>query len=327
MRVIEITVPGGPDVLKVAERSCPEPQQGEVLIEVHAAGVNRPDCAQRQGGYPPPPGASDIPGLEVAGKVVALGDGVQSLRVGDYVCALVSGGGYAEFVSAPAGQCLPIPYDFDMIQAAALPETFFTVWTNLFDSGRLQKGESVLIHGGAGGIGTTAIQMAHQMGCRVFTTVGKSESAAVCTELGADRVILYKEEDFVAVVKSLTDGRGVDVILDMIGGDYFARNIEALAPLGRQVQIATMQGAKVELDLRRIMAKRLIVTGSTLRPRSVAEKSRIAEQLQEKIWPLLNKGLMRPVIYKTLSLEQAAQAHALMEASQHTGKIVLQVKQ
>lgn len=323
MRVIEITQPGGPEVLKVRERPKPEPAATEVLIEIHASGVNRPDCAQRQGSYPPPPGASDIPGLEVAGKVIAVGAEVTRWKVGDMVCALVTGGGYAEYVVAPEGQCLPIPEGMSVTEAAALPETFFTVWTNLFESGRLQKGETVLIHGGAGGIGTTAIQMAASLGGRVFTTVGKKESVQTCLDLGAERVILYKEEDFVSVVKTLTADKGVDVILDMVGGDYFARNIEALAMQGRLVQIATLQGAKVELDLRKVMFKRLTLTGSTLRARPVAEKSRIGDALLKNIWPLLNKNQMRPVIYKVLKLEQAAEAHAMMEASQHTGKIVL----
>lgn len=326
MRVIEITQPGGPEVLKISERPKPEPSTGEVLIEIHASGVNRPDCAQRQGTYPPPPGASDIPGLEVAGEVIAVGAGVTRWQVGDRVCALVTGGGYAEYVSAPEGQCLPIPDGMSVVEAAALPETFFTVWTNLFESGRLQKGESVLIHGGAGGIGTTAIQMASALGVRVFTTVGKKESVQICQQLGAEKVIQYKEEDFVSVVKSLTEDKGVDVILDMIGGDYFARNLEALAVQGRLVQIATMQGANVNLDLRKLMFKRLTLTGSTLRARPVKEKQRIADALKENVWPLLNAGKLRPVIFKAVNLSEAAEAHALMESSQHTGKIVLTVR-
>jgi NADPH2:quinone reductase len=326
MKAIEISRPGGPEVLVATERPVPKPKDGEVLIRVNAAGVNRPDCAQRQGTYPPPPGASDILGLEVSGEVVEVGPGVTLWQKGDPVCALLSGGGYAEFVAAPEGQCLPIPYDLDFIHAAALPETFFTVWTNVFESGRLQKGESILVHGGSGGIGTTAIQMAHVLGSRVFTTVGKKEAVAPCKDLGAERVILYKEEDFVAAVKEATGNVGVDVILDMVGGDYFARNIEALAPLGRLVQIATIQGANVSFDLRKMMFKRLTLTGSTLRARSVAEKTRIAQELQKHIWPHLNKGRMKPVIYKTFSLDEARQAHELMESSAHTGKIVLTVR-
>ncbi|MEK2643948.1 NAD(P)H-quinone oxidoreductase [Bdellovibrio sp. BCCA] len=326
MRVIDMKNPGDPEVLYVRERPRPEPAAHDVLIEVHAAGINRPDCAQRQGTYPPPPGASDILGLEVAGIVVTCGSQVSRWKVGDRVCALISGGGYAEYVAAPEGQCLPIPKDFDMIHAAALPETFFTVWTNVFESGRLQKGESILVHGGSGGIGTTAIQMAHTLGAKVFTTVGKKESVAPCKALGADRVILYKEEDFVTAIKETTQGRGVDVILDMVGGDYFIRNIEALAPLGRLVQIATIKGTHVELDLRKMMFKRLTLTGSTLRARSVEEKTRIAQALEKNIWPLLNQGHMKPVIYKTFPLEQAREAHELMESSAHTGKIVLVVK-
>ncbi|MBO9666826.1 MAG: NAD(P)H-quinone oxidoreductase [Bdellovibrio sp.] len=326
MKAIEISHPGGPEVLVVKERSVPKLKDGEVLIKVKAAGVNRPDCAQRQGTYPPPPGAPDILGLEVAGEIVEVGPGVTHWQKGEPVCALVSGGGYAEYVAAPEGQCLPIPYDLDFEHAAALPETFFTVWTNVFESGRLQKGESILVHGGSGGIGTTAIQMAHVLGSRVFTTVGKKEAVAACKDLGAERVILYKDEDFVAAVKEVTGNVGVDVILDMVGGDYFGRNIEALAPMGRLVQIATIQGANVSFDLRKMMAKRLTLTGSTLRARSVAEKTRIAQELHKHIWPHLNKGRMKPVIYKTFALEQAREAHELMESSAHTGKIVLTVR-
>nr|BFD61592.1 NAD(P)H-quinone oxidoreductase [Bdellovibrio sp. HM001] len=326
MRVIEIKTPGGPEVLQVAERARPEPGTGEVLIEVHAAGINRPDCAQRQGTYPPPPGASDIPGLEVAGRIVAVGKDVTRWKLYDEVCALVTGGGYAEYVCAPEGQCLPIPAGMSMVEAAAVPETFFTVWTNVFESGALKKGESILIHGGAGGIGTTAIQMSSAMGARVFTTVGKRDSVEICRNLGADRVIIYKEEDFVSAVKKETQDRGVDVILDMVGGDYFARNLEALAMQGRLVQIATLQGSKVELDLRKMMFKRLTLTGSTLRARPVVEKARIAQALEENIWPMLNQGQMKPVIFKILPLDRASEAHVLMESSQHTGKIVLQVR-
>ncbi|MBI3804718.1 MAG: NAD(P)H-quinone oxidoreductase [Nitrospirae bacterium] len=326
MKVIELERFGGPEVLRVGERPRPAPGEKEVLIEVHAAGINRPDCLQRQGAYPPPPGASDLLGLEVSGVVVARGAKVTRWKEGDRVCALLSGGGYAESVAAPEGQCLPIPSGFDFIQAAVLPEAVFTVWTNLFDSGRLQKGEAILIQGGSGGIGTTAIQMAHLFGARVFTTVGKRESVAVCERLGAERVILYKEEDFVSVVKQLTEERGVDVILDIVGGPYFLRNLEALAMKGRLVQIATLQGAAVTLDLRKIMLKRLVVTGSTLRPRSVEEKSALAAALEREVWPLLDRGKMKPVIYRTFPLEKAGEAHALMESGEQIGKIVLVVK-
>lgn len=326
MRAIEVERPGGPEVLEVKERPRPVPGTDEVLIEVYAAGINRPDCAQRQGSYPPPAGASDILGLEVAGKIVVCGSEVRRWKKGDSVCALISGGGYAEYVTAPAGQCLPIPHDFDMVHAAAIPETFFTVWTNLFESGRLKKGESVLIHGGSGGIGTAAIQLAHAFGAKVFTTVGKRESLEMCKKLGADRAILYKEEDFVNVIKTETRDHGVDVILDMVGGDYFARNIECLAPLGRLVQIATLHGTSAQLDLRKMMAKRLTLTGSTLRSRSVEEKTRLAGELEKHVWPLLNQGKIKPVISKIFPIENVRDAHEFMESSAHTGKIILAVK-
>ncbi|MDC4227564.1 MAG: NAD(P)H-quinone oxidoreductase [Candidatus Manganitrophus sp.] len=326
MKVIEMEQFGGPEVLKGGERPRPVPGAGDVLIEVHAAGVNRPDCYQRQGHYPPPPGASDLLGLEVSGIVAARGPEVSRWKEGDRLCALLSGGGYAEYVAAPEGQCLPIPAGFDFVQAAALPETFFTVWTNLIDGGRLKSGETVLIHGGSGGIGTTAIQMAHLLGARVFTTVGKPESVALCERLGAERVILYKEEEFVAIVKALTQEKGVDLILDMVGGAYFPRNLEALAMKGRLVQIATVQGAKVELDLRKMMFKRLVLTGSTLRGRSVEEKTALARALEKEIWPWLEGGRIKPVIYKTFPLEKAGEAHALMESGRHIGKIVLTVE-
>lgn len=325
MKYVAMNGVGGPEVLSVQETAIPQVSAREVLIKVHAAGVNRPDCAQRQGTYPPPPGASPILGLEVAGEIIECGSDVARWKKGDKVCALVPGGGYAEFALAPEGHCLPVPLGFDMVHAAALPETFFTVWTNVFESGRLQSGESILIHGGAGGIGTTAIQLAHARGAKVFTTVGKEEAKDACLKMGADRVILYKSEDFVQVIKDETAGAGVNVILDMIGGEYFPRNVEALAAQGRLVQIATMQGAHVSLDLRKMMQKRLTFTGSTLRPRSVAEKNKIAKGLEENIWPLLNSGAVKPVIYKELPLEQAREAHALMESSAHTGKIVLKV--
>lgn len=326
MRAVEVERPGGPEVLELKERTRPVPATDEVLIEIYAAGINRPDCAQRQGTYPPPVGASDILGLEVAGKIVVCGSEVRRWKKGDSVCALITGGGYAEYATAPAGQCLPIPNNFDMVEAAALPETFFTVWTNLFESGQLKKGESVLIHGGSGGIGTTAIQLAHTFGAKVFTTVGKKESVDLCKTLGADRVILYKEEDFVSAIKKETSDQGVDVILDMVGGDYFIRNIECLAPLGRLVQIATLRGTTAQLDLRKMMSKRLTLTGSTLRSRSIEEKTRIAGELEKHVWPSLNEGIIKPAIAKIFPIEKVRDAHEFMESSAHTGKIVLKVK-
>lgn len=326
MKVIEIEKFGGPEVLRVGERPRPVPGEGEVLIEVYAAGVNRPDVYQRQGHYPPPPGASEILGLEVAGKVIERGPGAVRWKEEDAVCALLSGGGYAEYVAAPEGQCLPIPSGFDFVQAAALPEAFFTVWTNLFESGRLQQGESVLIHGGSGGIGTTSIQMARRFGATVFTTVGKEEAVPACEALGAARAILYKKEDFVSVIKEATAGKGVDVILDMIGGPYFARNLEALATKGRLVQIATIQGGKVEVDLRGVMMKRWVITGSMLRSRSVEEKTALAGALEKAVWPMLDRGEIVPVIDQTFPLERAREAHARMEAGRHLGKIVLTVR-
>ncbi|TWB21182.1 putative PIG3 family NAD(P)H quinone oxidoreductase [Nitrospirillum amazonense] len=325
MRAIAITQPGGPEVLKPIERPTPQPGPGQILIRVAAAGVNRPDCLQRAGSYPPPPGASDLPGLEVAGTVAALGEGVTGWTVGDAVCALVNGGGYADHAVAPAGQCLPVPEGFSMVEAAALPETFFTVWTNVFDRGRLAAGESFLVHGGTSGIGTTAIQLAKAFGARVFATAGGPDKAKACEDIGADRGIDYKAEDFVAVVKEATGGRGVDVILDMVGGDYVPRNIDALADQGRHVTIAFLRGAKVTLNIAPVMTKRLVLTGSTLRPRSAEEKAAIAASLAEKVWPLLARGEVRPVIFKTFPLEEAAAAHALMESSSHVGKIVLTV--
>ncbi|HRY16172.1 MAG TPA: NAD(P)H-quinone oxidoreductase, partial [Candidatus Competibacteraceae bacterium] len=286
---------------------------------------NRPDCLQRQGSYPPPPGASDIPGLEVAGTVVAVGEGVDHWAVGDQVCALLTGGGYAEYCVAPAPQCLPVPAGLNLQQAAALPETFFTVWSNIFDRGRLQPGETLLVHGGASGIGTTAIQLAKALGSRVLTTVGSPDKVQPCLDLGAERVIHYREEDFVQVVKSITNGRGVDVILDMVGGDYVQRNLSALAVEGRLVFIAFLRGAKVELNLAPVMMKRLTVTGSTLRARPVADKAPIAQALRETVWPLLATGMVKPIIDQTFPLTEAAAAHTLMESNRHIGKILLQV--
>jgi len=325
MTAIEIARVGGPEVLTPARRPMPQPQAGEILIKVAAAGVNRPDILQRTGGYAPPPGASDIPGLEVAGTVAALGTGVSGWKLGDAVCALVAGGGYAEYCAAPAPQCLRVPKGLDLIQAAGLPETFFTVWTNVFDRGRLKAGESFLVHGGSSGIGTTAIQLAHAFGARVFTTAGSAEKCAACRALGADLAIDYRTEDFVAAIGGATEGRGVDVILDMVGGEYVKRNLKILAVEGRLVQIAFLQGSTVELNLAQLMVKRQTLTGSTLRPRSVAEKGAIADSLKEKVWPLLDSGRIKPLVHATFPLADAAGAHRLMETSAHIGKIVLKV--
>ena len=325
MKAIEIVEPGGPEMLRPCTRPVPEPGEGEVLVRVAAAGVNFPDVAQRRGNYPPPPGASDLPGLELSGEVVALGPGVSGPAPGESVCALVSGGGYAEYCAVPVPQCLPVPDGLDMVQAAALPETFFTVWTNLFDGGRLRAGETVLIHGGSGGIGTTAIQIARAFGARVFATARTAEKCAFCEELGAERAINYSDEDFVAVVRELTEKRGVELILDMVGGDYLARNVRALAVEGRLVQIAVREGAEATIPLGLLMVKRLVLTGSTLRPRTVAQKGAIADALRERVWPLLAEGSVRPVIHTTFALDEAARAHALMESSAHIGKIVLTV--
>jgi NADPH:quinone reductase len=294
-----------------------------VLIEVAAAGVNRPDVSQRQGKYPPPPGASDIPGLEIAGTIVQTAGEVGEWRAGDRVCALVSGGGYAEYCAAPAPQCLPVPRGFSDVEAAAIPETFFTVWTNVFERGRLTEGESFLVQGGSSGIGTTAIQLAHARGARVFATAGSAEKCAACERLGAERAINYHEEDFVAVVREATSGRGVDVILDMVGGEYVPRHIELLAANGRLVQIATLGGAKAQIFLPAIMQRRLTITGSTLRARSVVEKGAIAAALRASVWPLLDAGRVRPVVFRTFALNDAAEAHQLMESGAHIGKIVL----
>ena len=325
MTAIEITEPGGPEKLAPTRRPVPQPASGEVLIQVAAAGVNRPDCLQRQGSYPPPAGASDLPGLEVAGTVAALGDGVTEWKIGDEICALLTGGGYAEYCTAPAPQCLPVPAGLTLQQAAALPETFFTVWSNVYDRARLQAGESLLVHGGTSGIGTTAIQLAKALGSRVFTTVGGSEKVQPCLDLGAERVINYREQDFVQVIKEVTNNKGVDVILDMVGGDYVQRNLSALAVEGRLVFIAFLRGAKVELNLAPVMMKRLTITGSTLRARPVAHKAPIAQALRETVWPLLASGAIRPIIDRVFPLTEAATAHALMESNRHVGKLLLQV--
>ena len=324
MICIEIQSPGGPEVLQPTTREDPIAGAGEVLVRVEAAGVNRPDVLQRRGRYPVPPGASDIPGLEVAGSIAAIGHGVEGWRVGDRVCALVAGGGYATLCVAPAPQCLPIPSGLDVVSAGALPETFFTVWTNVFDRGQLRAGETALFHGGSSGIGTTAIQLAVARGARVFATAGSEEKCRACEALGAERAINYKRDDFVEAIQTLTNGRGVDLILDMVGGEYLARNISSLAPGGRLVEIGFMGGAgPATLDLGEVMRRKLTITGSTLRPRSVEEKGAIAADLKREVWPLLEKGLVKPVVFRTFPLADAAAAHRLMESSEHVGKIVL----
>ncbi|MES2321571.1 MAG: NAD(P)H-quinone oxidoreductase [Pseudomonadota bacterium] len=325
MRAIEITQFGAPDVLQLGERPLPELKTGEVLIKVHAAGVNRPDVLQRMGHYPVPAGASDLPGLEVAGEIVDGDLAGSPFKKGDMVCALVQGGGYAEYCAAPVQQCLPMPSGLTPLEAASLPETFFTVWSNVFDRSRLSGSETLLVQGGSSGIGVTAIQMATALGHRVFATAGSDDKCRACVELGAERAINYKTEDFVAVVKTLTDGKGVDVILDMVAGEYVAREIGCLADDGRIALIALLGGAKATVDLGQVLRRRLSISGSTLRPRPVAFKAAIAWRLQEKVWPLIEAGKIKPVIYKVFPLEQAAQAHALMETSTHVGKIMLQV--
>lgn len=323
MICVEIGTPGGPEVLRAVERPDPKPRVGEVLIQVAAAGVNRPDVMQRRGSYPPPPGVSDIPGLEVAGTIAALGEGVRGWSVGDRVCALVAGGGYATLCVAPAPQCLPVPTPLDFVAAAAVPETFFTVWTNVFDRGRLKSGETALFHGGTSGIGTTAIQLAVARGSRVFATAGSDDKCRACEALGAERAINYRSEDFVTAIKDATDGRGVDLVLDIIGGEYFPRNVTVLAVDGRLVQIGVQGGASAPLDLIQVLRRRLTITGSTLRPRSVEEKGEIAAALHTEVWPLLEQGRVKPIIYRTFPLAEAADAHRLLESSEHIGKIVL----
>ena len=323
MTVIEIQRPGQPEVLRPAERPDPVPGAGEVLIKVEAAGINRPDVMQRRGRYPPPPGASDIPGLEVAGTIAALGSGVAGWREGDRVCALLAGGGYATLAVAPALQCLPVPASLNFTEAAAVPETFFTVWTNVFERGRLKSGETALFHGGSSGIGTTAIQLATARGARVFATAGSDDKCRACEKLGAERCINYRHDDFAEEIAKLTDGRGVDVILDIVGGEYVARNLASLATDGRLVQIGLMSGEAAPVDFRRILGRRLTITGSTLRPRTPLEKGAIAAALREEVWPLLDSGRVKPVIYRTFPLRDAAAAHRLMESSEHIGKIVL----
>lgn len=324
MTCVEISQPGGPEVLKTTTRPCPRPGPGQVVIKVAAAGINRPDVLQRQGAYPAPPGASDLPGLEVSGVVAALGEGVTAPALGAAVCALAAGGGYAEYVAVDARHCLPVPEGFDMVQAASLPETFFTVWHNVFERGALKAGETLLVHGGAGGIGTTAIQLAKALGARVFATAGGAVKAQACRDLGADRAIDYTAEDFVEVVKAETK-KGVDVILDMVGGEYIPRNIKALAADGRLVSIAFLKGSVAEVNFMPVMLKRLTLTGSTLRPQSDDAKARMAASLRERVWPLISGGSIRPVVHATFPLADAAEAHRLMEANTHVGKIVLVV--
>jgi len=326
MRAVEITSFGGPEVLRLGERPVPQPGAGEVLIRVLASGINRPDVLQRLGHYAPPPGTSDLPGLEVAG-VVESGDAAAmaeaGIRVGDRVCALVAGGGYAEWCVAPVAQCLPVPAGLSDIEAASLPETFFTVWSNVFDRGRLQTGESLLVQGGTSGIGVTAIQLARAFGATVIATAGSDEKCAACLSLGAHHAINYKSQDFVVEVKRITDGKGVDVVLDMVAGDYVAREVECVAEDGRIVIIAVQGGIKSEFNAGLVLRRRLTITGSTLRPRSVAFKGAIARALRERVWPLLEAGQVRPVIHSTFAASDAAKAHSLMESNQHIGKIVL----
>jgi NADPH2:quinone reductase len=325
MTVIAIDHHGGPEVLVQAERPVPQPAAGEVLIQVAAAGVNRADTGQRAGTYPPPPGASDLPGLEVSGVIVALGDGVEHWHVGDAVCALTSGGGYAQYVTTPAGQCMPLPASLSWIDGAGLPETCFTVWTNVFDRARLVAGETLLVHGGSSGIGTTAIPLARAFGARVFTTAGSAQKCAACETLGAARAINYRDEDFVAVVNQLTDGKGVDVILDMVGGSYLSRNIASLALDGRLVMIALPGGTHAQVDLSRIVFRRLTVTGSGLRALSVEAKAQIAAALRDNVWPLIDSGAFRPIIDASFPMARAGDAHRAMEDGKHIGKIILEV--
>jgi NADPH2:quinone reductase len=326
MQVVEISRPGGPEVLKVATRPLAQPKPGEVLIRVASAGVNRPDCLQRAGTYAPPPGASDLPGLEVAGTIAKLGEGVTQWKEGDQVCALTPGGGYAQFCITAAGHCLPIPKGWSLIEGASLPETFFTVWINVFERARLAPGETLLVQGGSSGIGVAAIQLARALGHRVFVTAGNAEKCAACEALGAERAINYRSEDFVEVVKQLTGGKGADVILDMVGGDYVPRELKCLATDGRLSLIAFLGGSKTMLDMSEILMRRLTITGSTLRPRTVEFKSGVAQALRETVWPLIDSGKIRSVIYKVFPLAAADQAHALIESGVHVGKIMLDVQ-
>jgi putative PIG3 family NAD(P)H quinone oxidoreductase len=325
MTAVAISEPGGPMVLKPERRDVPQPGPGEIVVRVHAAGVNRPDVLQRRGVYPPPPGASDLPGLEVAGEVAALGDSESRWRVGDQVCALTPGGGYAEYVRVPAGHVLPVPAGFTYTEAAALPETFFTVWHNVFERGGLKEGESFLVHGGSSGIGTAAIQLASAFGARVIATAGSKEKCDACLKLGAERAVNYREEDFVAIAKDATGGKGVNVILDMVGGDYVSRNYDAASMDGRIVQIATLGGAMANADISKLMVKRLVHTGSALRPRTVAFKNALAAALEAQVWPLLATRRVAPVMDMIFPLREAWRAHERMEEGDHIGKIVLDV--
>ena len=326
MRYVAACEPGPPEVLAVAETQVPAPKRGDVLICVAYAGVNRPDCLQRAGGYPPPPDASPVIGLEVAGTIVALGEDADAWRVGDLVCALTPGGGYAEYCTAPAAHCLPLPRGISLLEAASLPENYFTVWHNVFERGRLQQSESLLVHGGSSGIGLCAIQLAKAFGATVITTVGSADKAAYCRDIGADHAINYREQDFAAGVAGITAKRGVDVVLDMVGGDYIEKNLKCLALEGRLVIIAFMHGSRAEVDWRFIMLRRLTVTGSTMRASPRERKAAIARALRERVWPLFEAGRLKPVIYRVFPLQEAAAAHALMESSQHIGKIMLAVR-
>jgi NADPH2:quinone reductase len=323
MTAIAIPTPGGPEALVPEQRPVPKPADGEMLVKVAAAGVNRPDVFQRLGHYPPPKGVTDIPGLEIAGEIVALGTGIKRWKIGDKVTALVAGGGYAQYCVVPEPQALPVPNGFSMVEAAAMPETFFTVWHNVFERGKLASGETILVHGGSSGIGTVAIMLAKAFGARIFATAGSAEKCDACKKLGAEIAINYKTEDFVAVAKSATGNAGVDVILDMVGGDYIDRNYQTAAVEGRIIQIAFLGAAKATVDFRQMLTKRLTHTGSGLRPRPVADKGKMARAMEEKVWPLLNAGKVKPVIDSTFPLAEAAKAHARMESSQHIGKIVL----
>lgn len=326
MKCVEISEPGGPEVLKVAEREIPALGNGEVLVKVFAAGVNRPDVIQRKGLYPPPPGASDLPGLEISGEIVAVSDSVEGLSVGDKICALTNGGGYAEYCNVPAQQCLAIPKGLDLAEAAIVPETFFTVWFNLFIQGGLKEGQSLLVHGGSSGIGTTAIQIASALGVTVYTTAGNAEKCKACEELGAVYAINYREEDFVSVIKERTQGKGVNMILDMVGGDYIGKNIKCLARFGRLINIAYLQGSTAEVNFMSVMMKQLVITGSTLRQQPLNIKAQIAKELKETVWPLIEQGKVKPVLHSRFDLADAPKSHALMESSAHIGKIVLNVE-
>lgn len=326
MKQVHFSGPGGPEVIEIETAPVPQPGPGQVLIEVTAAGINRPDCLQRGGGYPPPPGATQVPGLEISGHIVAVGDGVAEARIGEAVCALIISGGYAQYAVADEPLCLPVPKPLSLLEAGGLPETYFTVYDNVFTRGRLKEGETILVHGGSSGIGSTAIQLAKNAGATVYATAGSAEKCDFCRTLGADEAIDYRASDFVEEVKRLTEDRGVDVVLDMVGGPYIQRNLGILALEGRLVQIAFLQSSKADLDLMNVMLRRLTLTGSTLRARSVALKAEIAAHLRRDVWPLLEAGTVRPIIHATFPLEQARQAHELMESSAHLGKIMLELR-